>query len=385
MNAVEGSKGHILFISTTDRSVHSQLRGQLGHLRSTGWHCTLVTTDTGIARRIADEEDVCLVPLTMRRSPSPVRDVVAFFKIVRVLRRKRPDVVVYGTPKASMLGAAAALVARVPRRIYFLYGLRLETTTGFARRALTAIERFVIGASTDTLSVGSGLVEAASHAGLPPRRMTVLGRGSANGVDVQHYRDRAAQERASRVKRTGQGVVGFVGRLTSDKGIDQLLLAVDSLRRRGADVELLLIGPDEGTQQLPARAQHLLGQSWVRVAGNVADTAPWYGRMDVLCLPSLREGLPTVILEAAAAGTPVVVTDFTGAADVVQNGVTGTIVPIGDVAALASGIERSLTGSEPDSGFAEAAHRAVLEHFDTSVIWPLLDEFYSERPTATSR
>lgn len=378
-------KGHVLFISTTDRSADSQLRGQLGFLRRAGWRCTLVTTDTGIGRDIAAEDDVDLVPLRMRRDPAPVHDLVALVKIVRLLRRRRPDVVVYGTPKASLLGALASVLAHVPVRIYFLYGLRLETTRGLGRRVLTAIERFVILASTDTLSVGHGLVTSAGEAGLPEGRLTVLGRGSANGVRVDHYRARAAEARVDRDPSSSRAVVGFVGRLTLDKGIDQLLLAVAMLRARGVEVEVMLVGPDEGTAHLPDEARALLREDWVSLVGDVADTAPWYGRMDVLCLPSLREGLPTVVLEAAAAGTPVVVTDFTGASDVVTNSVTGEVVPIGDLRALSEALERVLDPGGPARRYVEAAGRMAREEFDSPVVWQRLEAFYTARREATSR
>lgn len=364
----------MVFISTTDLSVHSQLRGQLGHMRRAGFDVTLIASDTGRLRGIAARDDVRCEDLPMARSPHPVKDAVSLVRLVVLLRKISPDLVVYGTPKASLLGSLASRLARVPRRVYFLYGLRAETATGLGRRFLLACEEFVVRSSTATLSVGDGLTSRAGDMGLPDHLMRVIGAGSANGIDVAHFATVGASRRAEHA--TADFVVGFVGRLTLDKGIDRLLRAVEFARRTDDSIRLLLVGPDEGLADIPSPARDLVSAPWVTFAGDVDDTAPWYSRMDLLCLPSLREGLPTVVLEAAAAGTPVLVTDFTGARDVVTNGVSGIVVDENSPEALSTSILELRRDPTLRERLARSAHEDVRRRFDTSVVWRGLEAFY---------
>lgn len=364
----------LVFISTTDLSVHSQLRGQLGYLRQAGFEVTLIASDTGRLAGIAFSDGIPFEDLPMTRSPHPVKDLVSLVRLTMLLRKMSPDLVVYGTPKASLLGSLASRLSRVPRRVYFLYGLRAETATGLSQRFLLACEKFVIKSSTATLSVGNGLASRAIDMGLPGDLMRVIGAGSANGIDVEHFAT------VSTSRRTEQGtagfVVGFVGRLTLDKGIDRLLRAVELARKTDDSIRLLLVGPDEGLADIPLPTRDLISAPWVEFTGDVDDTAPWYARMDLMCLPSLREGLPTVVLEAAAAGTPVLVTDFTGARDVVMNGVNGIVVDENSPEALARSILSLRRDPDLRRRLAHSAHEDVRRLFDTSVVWRGLADFY---------
>ena len=134
----------LVFISTTDLSVHSQLRGQLGYLRQAGFEVTLIASDTGRLAGIAFSDGIPFEDLPMTRSPHPLKDLVSLVRLTMLLRKMSPDLVVYGTPKASLLGSLASRLSRVPRRVYFLYGLRAETATGLSQRFLLACEKFVI-------------------------------------------------------------------------------------------------------------------------------------------------------------------------------------------------------------------------------------------------
>lgn len=375
MSSSEASR-RLVFISTTDLSVHSQLRGQLAHMRKAGFEVTLITSDSGRLRGIAAHDGIRCEDLRMARSPHPVKDVVSLVRLTMLLRKISPDLVVYGTPKASLLGSLASRLARVPRRVYFLYGLRAETATGFGRRFLLGCERFVIKSSTATLSVGNGLTSRASQLGLPGHLMRVIGAGSANGIDVAHFAAAGAFRQTEQT--SGQFVIGFVGRLTLDKGIDRLLEAVELARRTDDSICLLLVGPDEGLADIPLPARNFLSAPWVELTGDLDDTAPSYSRMDLLCLPSLREGLPTVVLEAAASGTPVIVTDFTGARDVVTNEVSGIVVEENSPKALSETILRLRRDPSLRDRLARSAHQEVRRLFDTPVVWRGLEDFYRE-------
>jgi len=239
----------------------------------------------------------------MERQPSVARDLIALIRWIRLIRSVAPDVTLIGTPKAALLGHFAGRICGVPRRIYSLFGLRVETATGVMNRLLITLERATIRNSTEVISVSHSVEKLAVEMGLMAlSKSTVLGLGSCNGVDVRRHRALAADTERSAALRKSLGVVdgvpviGFVGRLTRDKGLPELAKALRLLKERGVEAQLLAIGgvDDESGQT----ALHLLeatGQLIVST-GYIEDTAPYYALMDVFCLPSLREELPNVVL-----------------------------------------------------------------------------------------
>ena len=162
----------------------------------------------------------------------------------------------------------------------------------------------------------------------------MLGHGSCNGVDGEWFdRARLPGETAAHV-RAALGipqdalVIGFIGRLAREKGIDELHRAWRTLRQQCPSAYLLMIGPPETTDPPPCGR---LWWNWPRTRGSVMpgedwDTAPLYMAMDVFCLPSHREGCPNVALEAAAMQLPVVAFRVCGVVDAVADGVTGRLV-----------------------------------------------------------
>ncbi len=381
-----GSRGtDILFIQTTDISVNSQLRGQLGFLRKKGLNVAVASSDSGILGQVLSEDQVEGHVLHMERDPSLLADAKALLKVLALVMKLRPRLVVYGTPKASLLGSVASWLLRVPRRVYCVYGLRAETMQGRGRHLMLLIERFIMGLSTDVVAVGDGLRKQLAEAGLrgPVR---VLGRGSANGVDVATYELDGSDQSLRRAVRDRYGipldakVVGFVGRITADKGLDTLIEAMKSLREDLGDVFLLLVGPDDAVEGLRAETVAAFQEPWVRRTGNLDATSGVYGAMDVFCLPTRREGLPTVLLEAAASGTPIVATDATGVRDVVPDSECGLVVPIDDSAELSSALNRVLANPGEADSMAENAKRFVTRWFDRERLWEMQYRFYAGPP-----
>ena len=381
----------ILFIETTDFCVESHLAGQLASLRESGWRPVVATTDTGILPRVLAADEVVGHALTIRREPAPLHDLVTLLRLALLMRRERPALVVYGTPKAALLGSAAARLTRVRRRLYFVYGLRAETMTGLGRTVVLAAERLALACSTDSLAVSHSMRDQARRLGLDTTRMAVVGRGSANGVDVAAFRAAGGDDGRRRRLRDRLGaadddlVVGFVGRVTADKGVDCLVGAVRALRARGLPARLVLVGPDEGTSALLAETRRDLASSWVTLLGQVDDTAEVYAAFDVFCLPSRREGLPTVVLEAAAAGVPVVVTDATGMRDAVDSGRSALVVPVDDRPALTEALHGLLTDPSAAGRLRTAASRLVDESFSHRVVADSLARHYEavvSRPDA---
>ena len=342
--------------------------------------------------RVAEAEGIIGEALPLERDISPRADARALWATFRAFRRFRPDITNVGTPKAGLVGGLAALLAGVPARIYVLHGLRFETATGAKRRILELTERIACACAHRVLCVSPSVRQGAIAAGVVPRhKAQVLGSGTVNGVDLDRFSARPGAEALAALRaRIGvepdAKLVGFVGRFTRDKGMNELVDAFAALAPRYPDVRLLLLGGfEDGDPVAPSTRERIEGSGQIVWPGAVPDTAAYYHLMDLLVLPTYREGFPTVCLEAAAAGIPVVTTEATGARDAVVDGVTGRVVPVGDAAALAAAIAELLDDPARARALGAAAQDRVRAEFLPQRILGLLGSLYEELTARRAR
>jgi glycosyltransferase involved in cell wall biosynthesis len=263
----------------------------------------------------------------------------------------------------------------VPLVVHLQWGLRHETLSGVRRAVVRLFEGVATRFSHAVVPNSASLAAVLVREGLAREaRVTVVGAGSSHGVDTEYFRPGAAGPRSpaldTALAALGPGpVVGFVGRLTSDKGVDTLLAATDLLHRPDRPVRLLLVGGGEDEALGRRVASAAAGGLPVARFDAVEDLRPFYGAMDVHCLPTLREGFPNVCLEAAASGLPTVTTDATGAVDSVVDGVTGSIVPREDPAALAAALDALLDDPVRRHRMGAAAREWATTEFEAERVW----------------
>jgi lipopolysaccharide/colanic/teichoic acid biosynthesis glycosyltransferase/glycosyltransferase involved in cell wall biosynthesis len=324
--------------------------------------------------------------VSISRNIDPWRDLVALTQLISLFRSTRPHLIDFGTPKAGLLGMLGGTITGVPCRCYTLRGLRLETMRGWKRQILRLTEWLACKCADRVICVSPSLRTQAVQMGIVKAEKTVvLGSGSSRGVEMDRFAPTvrnlslAAQLRTSLCLPGSAPIIGFVGRFTRDKGIVELLDSYDELRTKIVGLRLLMVGDFEDGDLPPAdvRARIERDPSVVRT-GFVTDTAPYYHLMDVLALPTYREGFPGVPLEAAAAGKPTVTTNATGAVDSVVDGVTGFVVPVGDASALAESIHLLLQDRDLRGRMGRAAQERVRRDFRQEVIREALLNLYRD-------
>lgn len=371
-----GRGSRVLYGITVPESAATLLRGQLTWFREQGWDVHLATSPGSLLDVVAEREKIVVHPLPMERETSPLRDLVALVRWIVLLVRLRPDVLNVGTPKAGLLGTIAGWLTRVPRRVYVMRGLRLEETSGLQRRILWLAERLTILLATDVVCVSHSLRDEARALGLLPRNhAVVIGHGSSNGVNPDRWRFDDADPVATRAGwgvRPDELVVGFVGRIAFAKGVQDLLGALGELD--GLPVRGLLVGPVEDEALRSAIAA--LGDRVVSRDGWTSDLDHVYAGIDVLCLPTRKEGFPNVVLEAALAEVPAITTTATGSRDSVVPGVTGWLVEPGDVGQLADAIRTCAEDREGVRAAGRAARERALRDFRPAGIWSGLESVY---------
>jgi glycosyltransferase involved in cell wall biosynthesis len=342
------------------------LRGRLRTLREAGFRVTLVSSPGKLLALTASQEGVESVAIPMRREIAPVADLLSLLRLCWLLYRLKPDMTEFSTPKAGLLGSIAATLCRVPVRVYFLRGLKLETSTGIKRRILLAAERLASACSHTVLCNSDSLRNQVLALDVAQKsKLRLLGSGSSNGVDVERFHPGESNLRNRLGLPQDADVVGFVGRLTRDKGVPELVEAFDAILAERPKSHLLLVGWFDAAEDELGRAlrSRIENHPRIHLTGYVADTAPYYRVMDVMVLPTWREGFPNVVLEAAATGIPVVTTLATGSRDAVVPEITGLLIPPGYPVAIRESVLRLLHNPEHCRRMGWAARAWVLDHY----------------------
>ena len=364
------------------------LGAQIAATAQAGHRVTLVSSDGPEAAALRAMAGIEHQVVPIPRQISLFQDFVALLRLFAFFRRQRFDIVHSTTPKAGLLTAIAGLLAGVPVRLHTFTGQAWAERTGWVRRIAKACDWLIVRLNSrcyaDSFSQRDYLVaEGLAAAG----RIVVLGQGSLAGVDLTRFHPgKRAQAPAIR-ERLGippnAKVIGFVGRVTRDKGIVELVAAFDLLEGLDCpDAHLILVGPLEPERDpLPDEViERIHAHRRIHMVGYAPAPEDYVAAFDVFCLPSYREGFGNVVIEAAAMGIPAVGTRIVGLANAVDDGVTGILVPPKDVPELAKALARLLLDDALRLGMGEAAERRVLAFFDArKVNGEVLAEYESLR------
>jgi len=374
-----------LLIMTTVPASLGFFRGQVGDLEGRGLEVQALSSPGAELDAFAAREHVPVHGIPMARRIAPLRDLLSLARIWRCLRAVRPTILHAHTPKAGLLGMLAGRLAGIPVCIYHIHGLPLLTAGPWKGALLRLVERIACRLAHQVLCVSHSVRGVAIDLGLcAPDRIRVLLGGSVNGVDALGRFDPArVGDGVGRAKRAALGipadalVLGFVGRIVRDKGLVELVLAWRALRVANPLLRLLVVGAfEDGDPVPPDVAEALRGDPRVHLIGETDDVVGCYAAMDVVALPTYREGLSTVLLEAAAMRLPCVASNVPGCSDVVIDGVTGRLVPPRDATALAAAIQGYIDRPTQRRVHGRTARERVLLKFGREEIWDAVAREY---------
>jgi glycosyltransferase involved in cell wall biosynthesis len=375
----------LLVIVTTVPTTLNFFRSQVGFLKERGFVVHAVSSPGDELQEFGRREGVPVHAVAMTRAITPLQDLAALFRLVHLFRRLRPTIVHAHTPKGGVLGVLAARLAGVPLVMYTIHGLPFANASGLKRWVLWLSEMASCRGAHRVLGVSQAMRrQALAHGLCPPHKIEVLGPGSINGVDAEgRFNPARFPEPAKRQLRAALGlpsgalVLGYVGRIVKDKGIEELAEAWRELRGGHPDLYLVLVGREEPQDPIaPATRQALRSDPRVVFTGPVADPAPYYAIMDLVVLPTHREGFPMVPLEAAAMGLPVVTTTVDGCPEAVVDGLTGMLVPPRDSPSLTRALKVLISDAEMRKRMGKAARERVLQKFQPEGIWKILFNKY---------
>lgn len=360
-------------IATVPFFLFHHLGEQIAATARSGHEVVLVSSPGEGTAALQSITGVSHYALDISRQISIFRDLVTLLRLLVFFRRQHFDLVHSTTPKAGLLAAIAGRLAGIPVRLHTFTGQAWAERSGWVRWIAKACDRLVVKLNTrcyaDSISQRDFIVaEGVARAD----EITVLGQGSLAGVDFtrfNHHRSGTAAAVKARLEiPAGARVVGFVGRVTKDKGIQELVAAFDLLASFGCEnVYLVLVGPLEPERDpLPAElVARIHRDKRIRMVGYMPAPEEYIAMFDIFCLPSYREGFGNVVLEAAAMGIPTVGTRIIGLTDAIVDGVTGILVPPKDVGALARALKLVLLDDHLRSRLGSQAESRTATLFDS--------------------
>ncbi|RUR12751.1 glycosyltransferase family 4 protein [Legionella sp. km772] len=332
MNSLDNVR--IARVSTIPFFVYTQLRTQLEALADSGALVSIITSDDELSKKIKTIQGCTFKFLFIARKINPFSDLIALIKLWRIFRKEKYQIVHSTTPKAGLLCAIAAKLAGVPICIHTFTGQPWVTMTGIKRFLVKWSDKLIAKLDTycyaDSRSQCDFLIK---NKIIAPNKLNVIGNGSLAGVDINRFsHDNFSDEDKIKLKaqydiEPSAKILLFVGRVTREKGIFELIEAIQNLINKGQNIVLIVLGPFEqhNEQDVRSYAEKMCGKRVV-FAGFHQEPERFMFASDLLCLPSYREGFGTVVIEAAAMGLPVIGTNIYGLKDAIIDGETGLLV-----------------------------------------------------------
>jgi glycosyltransferase involved in cell wall biosynthesis len=372
-------------VVTVPLTFQTLFREQIEYLSGQGFDLTLVSSPGPALEELSRLLDLICYPVNISRKPQIGRDLVSLFTLLNLFVRKRFDIVHSTTPKAGLLTAVSSFLARIPVRIHTFTGQVWVGMKGVSRRIVRQCDWIIGHLSThcyaDSLSqrdflIDEGLVSAS--------KIRVLGPGSVGGVSLTRFRSEIHRGEQALRTRHELGVLEeslvilFVGRVTKDKGIVELVEAFQRLQKSQPNIELILIGPFEPDRDpLPEQTLNEINtNNKIHTVGFSTQPEKYMGAADIFCLPSYREGFGSVVIEAGAMELPTVATRVTGLVDAVVDGETGFLVPPKNIEALSTALAKLLSTPEIRYRMGKTARQRAIREFDSQVINQIVAEEY---------
>lgn len=333
-----------------------------------------ISSDHLKLKDFANAEGIRYKLIPMKREISIFSDFVCLFRFILLFIKERPHIVHGNTPKASMLSMVAAWLTRRPVRIYMCHGLRYETTTGVLLKVLKTMEWISCHCATQVIGVSQGVVDRLVSDGLCGKdKINVVGYGTAGGIDLNRFSVNAISSNFNVRKSLNipcdAFVFSFVGRIVKDKGVNELVAAFEKLSKIRTNIYLILIGPEEDADPISVDAKNIVNSSnRIFLLGRKDDVRPYVSACNALVLPSYREGLGQVILEANALKVPCIASDIIGPRDVISPLVNGELVQTRSADALYDKMKEWVDEPERVNHMAMLSRDFVTERFEQETV-----------------
>ena len=379
----------LIRITTVPISFKVLLKGQLRFMASNGFDVKGVSSEGEELKEVRENEGIVMEAINMSRKITPFQDLKSLWEMWNFLRKEKPQIVHTHTPKAGIIGMLAARLAGVPHRLHTVAGLPLMEATGIKRKILNFVEKLTYSSATRVYPNSKGLYDFILQNNFTQsNKLKIIANGSSNGINTTFFSPDQVSETewvALREKLNIQPddfVFVFVGRIVSDKGINELIKAFSELQavenNELMGIKLLLVGGLENDLDPlnPETLAEINQNKDIISVGFQQDVRPFFALSAALAFPSSREGFPNVVMQAEAMGLPSIVSDINGCNEIIVEGENGLIIPPKNVEKLK---EKMLTLAGDKNLYIklkENSRRMIENRYEQSVVWNALLEEY---------
>jgi glycosyltransferase involved in cell wall biosynthesis len=375
----------LIHVFSAPQSAFFFMNGQLDYMASKGIEVTvIIPIDLEFNVKLKEKQpNIKIININFERTISIKTDIICLLRLVNVFRKEKPDIIHLHTLKASFLGALAARFLLKKNIIYQMHGLVSASGNDVHKGLLYYMEKLTCNLSTHIFAVSKSLKEfAVAHKFCKQNKISVIGNGTINGIDFQKQFNPENIQRTNAVINklaTEKFVIGFVGRLVNDKGIDDYLKILTKCKENELSTVGVIIGPDEskGYFSTLLKKHDLIINEDIIVLGQQLEPQNFMIYFDVLLLPTKREGFGLVGAEANALKIPVVGYDIPGFRDAVKNNETGLLVKFEDTHELYDAIIKYFKSADLKRQHGNNGRKRVIRDFNSEHIWHALLLQYS--------
>lgn len=361
------------------------LPGQMHFMAANGFDVLMISADGKELAAVIEKEQCRHIIVPMTRKITPWQDLKCLFKLIKIFRKEKPDIVHTHTPKAGLLGMMAAKICGIKTRIHTVAGLPLMVEKGFKYRLLKSIEKLTYAAANRVWPNSNSLMQFIKDNKLcKTSKLQIIAKGSTNGININRFNNEILDKGiVTEIK----GLINFsnearyllcIGRLVKDKGIAELVHVFSLLQKTNEDLILILVGEYEsGLDPLPKATLHEIEINPSILHINWTSHVEYYMQLaDYFVFPSHREGFPNVLLQAGAMGLPVICSYITGNIDIITNDETGLIFEMGNEEQMLQLMQFALTHPQKMRIMAKRLQSDIKENYRQENIWQNMLEAY---------
>ncbi|MEP7106551.1 MAG: glycosyltransferase family 4 protein [Ferruginibacter sp.] len=375
----------ILRVTTVPQSLHQLLKPQLDYLKN---DFEIITVAGPFDQENIDHFGKWKFKhyeIALSRKITPFKDVRAILQLYKIIKKEKIDIIHTHTPKAGLVGMLAGLLAGTKIRFHSVAGMPLVETVGLKKKVLIAFERLTYRLAHQVMPNSFGLLRYIIDKKLVPEgKLKVLANGATIGVDTDYFtRTPEIEKRAITVRSEiniapGDFVCCYIGRLTKQKGVEELLNAFGRILPSNPKIKLILLGRYE--QHLDPIEDRYIGEiesnAQIIHLGYKNDIRPYLAASDLFVFPSYREGMPNVVLQAGCFGLPCIVTDIPGSNEIIKDGYNGLIVNTKSADELFKAVNYLIENAEIRKSMGSYARNEVHRKYDREIILEELKKEY---------
>lgn len=381
-------KHKLIRVTTISSTMTSILKGQMKFISDYFDVVAVTSKYDDYFEEIEERENVKVVDLKMYRKISVFSDIISLLKMILIIRNEKPTIIHSQTPKAGLLAMSASWLLRVPIRIHSVVGVPIYSDNkGFKRLVLLFFEKLTLFFANEVFPNSNGVRDFLIQNDLCNKsKISIVGKGSSNGIDVNHFSrthfDKSTYEKVRTELNFSKDdfVFCFVGRICIDKGINELVKAFIDLKKQIHEkpIKLLLIGPyfknDDAIDD--SIFSIINNHADIKYIGLQKEIRPYLFSSDCFVFPTYREGLPNVLLQAAAMEMPIIATNVVGCNDIILNEINGLIVEAKNSSKLIDAMRRLYNDNELCNIISGNSRQSIIDNYSQNYYWNELKKKY---------